>query len=181
MRAKHLPLTAQRAQLIKQILEQDKRRIIKSSDKKKAVIRRQYSRTFAHWNESGINKFPVPTVTVEVTYKRIGDKGHIAIIKAYVKNQLWNWLDAGTPTIIQPTTSPPIRERADIRTFPGDLDAKPFPGFTGNYFVIRAGMRRRGIPARKWTETIADIVGRSHQTDDGIIVIKVVANGRRVL
>jgi len=140
-----------------------------------------YQRTLKFWNQSGTNKFPIPSISIEVKVKRLRRSIKI-LISIRIFSKLWGWLDQGTPDIIQPKTSPPIRERRALRTTPDDLDVTPFPGFTGRTFVIHAGRRRRGIPARNWNRTIARLYKQAAQvkpdTFHNFEVIKLIVNGK---
>lgn len=148
------------------ILPQLKQALLKEAEDKarlvaeniKDIQRELYARTTKYWNDSGINKFakPEPEFVVQVLRQ---PNGIVIRIKSTMKaggsrSSLWYWLDQGTSKRTQKRTSPPIPERAALRTTPGDLDAKPFPGFTGKFFVIRAGRQVRGIPARGWSKEI---------------------------
>lgn len=121
----------------------------------------QYQKTFLFWNDSRRNKFPKPTMWFKSSIKWTGRGHYITIRTRAVANgttphKLWYWLDKGTPTIIQPKTSPPIPERRGLRTTPNTLTVTPFKGYTGRYFRVKAGRPRRGIPARNWSATMGD-------------------------
>lgn len=69
-------------------------------------------------------------------------------------HQIWHYLSGGTRERIQPVT---VRfpERKDVRTSPGDLQARPFPGYTGDWVTLVKGRRVSGIDARNWYSTAA--------------------------
>lgn len=146
--------------------------ITKAAEIIKDYERPLYDATTQHWGESGEQKEqrPVPRFIVSVRKQR--GFGCILKVRSYAQNpgqqapsKLWHLLDGGTAGFIQKNTSPPIAKRNATRTKIGDLNSNPFPGLTGEFFVIHAGVRVRGIPARRWYEKIMEITLNKIQND----------------
>lgn len=68
------------------------------------------------------------------------------------QKRIYNFVNYGTPNRVQTRTSPRIPERRENWTSPNSL-ALNHAGFTGNFFVIRAGTLVKGIPARNFYRT----------------------------
>jgi hypothetical protein len=72
-------------------------------------------------------------------------------------HKVWHYLSGGTRDRIQKKTVS-FPEREDVRTSPGDLQARPFLGYTGEWVTLLAGRRVSGIKARNWYSTAAPII-----------------------
>lgn len=122
-----------------------------------AIIEGLLQQTTRHWNESGENKYqkPQPRSTVKVNRGQAKVTADVHIVMIGEKNEpsfLWHILDQGRKEYTFPAgkRSPPIRERKRRRTFADTLKVDPFPGFTGNRFVIHGGTRVRAVPPNNW-------------------------------
>lgn len=160
MNARVIKASKNRDTIAKALVHQSAKDATRVAGFLKDIQRDMYARTTKHWNNSGINRFPKPSP--EFVIQVIEQKDRIVIVfRSYMRgggeiSPLWYWLDFGTRNRIQRRTSPPIRERKDLRTKIRDLDSDPFPGFTGRRFVIRAGRPVRGIPGRQWSDVIGE-------------------------
>lgn len=128
------------------------------------LCKKHLSRTFAHWNESGENRFGVPTVQAVYKVNRTSTSIRIDVSVTVVDGSgqphfLWHILSYGRKeyTFPEGKRSPPINKRRSRRTSQS-LDADPFPGFTGERFVIHGGTRVKGVPGNKWYEAARDAV-----------------------
>lgn len=154
-------LKEMRDQIIADLLKQAEGDAKAYAKQVEAFLKKQFERTFAHWNESGRNKFPPPEVEFK-TYVRASQKGIQIIINAVVVapggqvHRLWHWLAFGTKDIVAQKTLGPFPIRKANRTKVRDLDADPFPGFTGEWRSIGKGKVRKGIEARQWYEAVVD-------------------------
>lgn len=173
-------IKVERQKLIRDLERESLKEIKAVAERVKASVSADYQKTFQHWNGSGINRFPDPSdnfnINERIRYQK--NRGFQITLTFGVDNTLWNWLDDGTPDIIQPTTSPPIPERRDLQTAPNDLEVSPFAGFTGRFFRIGAGRLRRGIPARRWTRLIGQRLRDAQK--DTLIEMNINAKGESI-
>lgn len=110
--------------------------------------------TLAYAAQSGTYALTDAIVVVEV---EIEGKGLDTIVRFHVQVQddsgkphkIWHYLSGGTRDHIQKKTVS-FPEREDVRTSPNDLQARPFPGYTGEWVTLLAGRRVSGIKARNW-------------------------------
>lgn len=124
-------------------------------------LRQQFERTFAHWGDSGRNKFNRPSVKITKKITRSNTKGITILLQCLVTDGggaaphiLWHWLSFGTKDIVAKKNLV-FQARAANRTFVRDLDAQPFPGW-GSWVTIKKGKVRKGIQAREWYEAVVD-------------------------
>lgn len=117
--------------------------------------------TLRHASESGTYALADATIKTDSEISK-ENKGVSIVVHVIVvdpsgsPHPVWHILDQGRPQFVQKKTSPPIKERVGVRTFRNNLQAAPFPGYTGKKFVIRAGTTVSGIPARRWYQTAAN-------------------------
>ena len=138
-------------------------------------LERQLKRTFQYWNQSGQNKYDYPSVrtTVDVTGAQqpggnLGLRVHVVVVdKKNLPHYLWHLLDRGRGayTFPQGKKSPPIKARKRRRTFANTLAVDPFPGFTGETFVIHGGMTVKAVPPNDWYEAAAQEIYRIIRSD----------------
>jgi hypothetical protein len=151
-------LQAERARLIAELQKQQLKLAGEAANELRHLLYQIISRTFKHWNESGENTFDAPQLKTAARIKQDSNGSVTIYLEATVverdgsAHRLWHWLSFGTEDRIQRKRSPVIRERKNVRTFVGNLDASPFPGFTGRKFVIHAGKLVRGMKGRRWYE-----------------------------
>lgn len=91
-------------------------------------------------------------VTVEIEPKGINTvvRFHVQVQDESGKpHKIWHYLSGGTRDRIQKETVS-FPEREDVRTSPNELQARPFPGYTGEWVTLVAGRRVSGIKARNW-------------------------------
>jgi hypothetical protein len=118
--------------------------------------------TLAYAAQSGTYALLDAIVNVVV---EIDGKGMDTTIRFWVQVQndsgkphkVWHYLSGGTRDRIQKETVS-FPEREDVRTSPGDLQARPFPGYTGEWVTLVAGRRVSGIKARNWYATAAPLI-----------------------
>lgn len=118
--------------------------------------------TLAHAAQSGTYVLLDAIVVVDV---EIVPKGLDTEIRFTVQVQdesgkphrIWHYLSGGTRDRVQKeTVSFPVRE--DVRTSPNDLQARSFPGYTGEWVTLVAGRRVSGIKARNWYTSAAPTI-----------------------
>ena len=80
---------------------------------------------------------------------------------------VWHLISEGRKAFTQKKQSPVIRARRGLRTTPNSLEVSSFPGYSGEVFVIRAGQRVAGIPARNWYLAVAKEFQRELQAVSG--------------
>lgn len=110
--------------------------------------------TLAYAAQSGSYVLTDAIVMVDV---EIDAKGMDTLVRINVQVQddsgkphkIWHYLSGGTRDHIQKKTVS-FPEREDVRTSPNDLQARPFPGYTGEWITLMAGRRVSGIKARNW-------------------------------
>lgn len=146
--------------------------IAKAAEIIKDYQRPLYDATTQHWGESGEQREQRPVARFIVAVRKQRGFGCVLKVRSYAQNpgqqapsKLWHLLDGGTAGFTQKNTSPPIAKRNATRTKVGDLNSNPFPGLTGEFFVIHAGVHVRGILARKWYEKIMDITLEKIRSD----------------
>lgn len=158
--------------ILHDLLDQSKKEAETAAKELIKILDKYFERTFKHWNESGANKFDRPAVKHTYTIQVDTRKGISVLLNSLVvdnsgkRHVLWHWLTFGT----DPYTAKKnlvFRERKKNRTHVSDLDAKPFPGWTGRWVTIPKGKTRRGIKARDWYETIAEYAEDTVQSRGG--------------
>jgi hypothetical protein len=110
--------------------------------------------TLAYAAQSGTYALVDAIVHVDV---EIEGKGMETLVRFHLQVQdasgkphkIWHYLSGGTRDHIQKETVS-FPEREDVRTSPNDLQARPFPGYTGEWVTLVAGRRVSGIKARNW-------------------------------
>lgn len=130
-------------------------------------------RTLKFWNQSGENKFPLPVIKCEYRVQSTPTRGAqvtVDVLAADPSGQphfLWHILSQGRReyTFPEGKRSPPLKKRKARRTHGNRLDVDPFPGFTGEVFVIHGGQRVKGVPGNRWYEAARDEIRQAFAAD----------------
>lgn len=142
-----------------------------------AILEGLLQQTTRHWNESGENRYAKPVPKSRVTIDHSGGKYRVKVHIVMIgeggnPSFLWHILDQGRRAYVFPSgkRTPPIRERKRRRTFADQLQVDPFPGFTGETFVITGGTTVKAVPPNDWYKTAIeqtiDIAKRDSELKD---------------
>lgn len=176
MRVKPQYLTPQLDKIARRVFNDQVKRTRQAGQKVGKIATDLIEQTFKHWNESGENKFKYPVVKVTVDVKSSFNSGkievtvHIVVIDPSTGQPhfLWHILDRGRGAYTFPAgkRTPPLKKRKRRRTKKDTLKVDPFPGFTGETFVIHGGQNVKAVPANNWYEQAAQQTNDKIRQDD---------------
>lgn len=155
--------TSLEAELTRALIRQMEEESREVAERAKTFLTSLFERTFAHWDKlpyRGATKFGKPSVKIDYDLTSSASGVQITLRCQVIDegrgaHQLWHWLSFGTPDWTA-TKTIRFKTRTGVRTSPRDLDAQPFPGWSGNWVSIKKGRVRKGIEPREWYETIAE-------------------------
>lgn len=146
-----------RDELIADLLEKLERDGERAAPQLARILELVMRRTLRFSSQFGTIGFRDVVIDIEHTVK-VSQKGLQIDLNVLMVNGMgeahpvWHVIAFGRQSFRQRRTSPPIRERNDLRTLPGELEVNRFPGYSGETFVIPAGTLVKSIPPRRWYE-----------------------------